>query len=87
MIQIGGLVLGIFLSRMAAGSNSIQIPTLTAVDDMEFFANVHPGDRVYIRGEKIYFRNHHIKISASMTAETGQEICRGILTGIVGEEK
>lgn len=85
MIQIGGLVLGVFLSRLVTGINCIRVPTLTAVYDTEFFATVNPGEQVFVRGEKIYFRNHHLRIAASMTSGTGQEICRGIMTGIVGK--
>ncbi|MBN1662420.1 MAG: beta-hydroxyacyl-ACP dehydratase [Deltaproteobacteria bacterium] len=84
MVQIGGLAFGIYLHAAAYGNGGIAIPVLTGIDGAEFLHPVYPGQRVFVRGEKKYFRNRQLKIGAWMTGAEGQEICRGVFSGTVG---
>ena len=43
---------------------------------------VAPGERVIVKGKKIYFRKNTIKANVSMERENGEIICFGILSGV-----
>jgi 3-hydroxyacyl-[acyl-carrier-protein] dehydratase len=49
---------------------------------MEFTGIVKPGERVVIRGEKIYFRKGNLKAKVSMERENGETVCSGVLAGM-----
>ena len=41
-----------------------------------------PGETVFIRGEKIYFRRGSLKTSIVMTRINGVVVCSGVLAGM-----
>jgi 3-hydroxyacyl-[acyl-carrier-protein] dehydratase len=86
MLQIGGIAFATFLNRIATGGQSMAAPILTDVEGVEFFSSVLPGERVLVRGEKIYFRNHHVKIGTTMFTAEGQEISHAVVSGFFGKE-
>jgi 3-hydroxyacyl-[acyl-carrier-protein] dehydratase len=43
---------------------------------------VSPGERVVIRGEKVYFRKGNLKAKVSMERENGELIASGVLAGM-----
>jgi 3-hydroxyacyl-[acyl-carrier-protein] dehydratase len=62
---------------------SQNIQTLfTSADLVEFTGIVRPGERVIIKGRKIYFRRNNLKAEVSMERENGEPVCRGILAGM-----
>ena len=85
MLQIGGIAFATFLNRIATGGQSMAAPILTDVAGVEFFSSVLPGERVLVRGEKIYFRKHHMKIGTTMFTVEGQEISHAVVSGFFGE--
>ncbi|OPY13535.1 MAG: 3-hydroxyacyl-(acyl-carrier-protein) dehydratase FabZ [Syntrophus sp. PtaB.Bin001] len=85
MAQTGVVAFGLYLT-MRQKNNSLeetkQLTTLfTFVESVEFNNIVSPGERVIIRGEKIYFRRGSLKTKVSMERENGENICFGILAG------
>ena len=68
----GGIAFAAFINGTVTGEQSMAVPILTCVEEAEFFSPVYPGDRVLVRGEKIYFRNHHMKIGTAMFTAEGQ---------------
>ncbi|MBN2396869.1 MAG: beta-hydroxyacyl-ACP dehydratase, partial [Deltaproteobacteria bacterium] len=50
-------------------------------DDCEFHAVVNPGERVIIRGEKMYLRRGNLRTKVMMERENGEVVCSGTLTG------
>ena len=84
MAQTGVVAFGIYL-LMRQGMSFEQIKQLvtlfTMVDDCEFSGIVSPGERVIIKGEKIYLRRGNLKTKVSIERENGEFICYGILTG------
>lgn len=84
MAQTGVVAFGIYLlirQGMAPDEIRRMITLFAMVDDCEFNAVVGPGERVVIRGEKIYLRRGNLKTKVSMERENGEFICCGTLTG------
>ncbi|MBZ4035481.1 beta-hydroxyacyl-ACP dehydratase [Flavobacterium sp. 17A] len=80
MAQIGMVCLGIFLLN-----NDLQSDTVIAFTsaEMEFLKPVYPNEKVTVTSQKMFFRFGKLKCSAVMTNETGQEVCRGVLAGMI----
>jgi len=84
MAQTGVVAFGIYqLMRQGMSFDQIKrLVTLFAmVDDCEFNGIVSPGERVIIKGEKIYLRRGNLKTKVSMERQNGESVCYGILTG------
>ena len=85
MAQTGVVALGLYLT-MLQGQKSLQetkemITLFTLADQVEFSGIVLPGERVVVRGEKLYFRRGSLKTRVSMERENGELVCCGILAG------
>ncbi|MBO9584314.1 MAG: hydroxymyristoyl-ACP dehydratase [Flavobacterium sp.] len=80
MAQIGMVCLGIFLLGNELGEN-IVIAFTSA--DMEFLKPVYPNEKVTVTSEKLFFRFGKLKCNAVMKNEVGQEVCRGVLAGMI----
>ena len=80
MAQIGVVCLGIFLLNKELNKNSII--ALTSAET-EFLKPVYPGEKVTVVSEKIYFRFGKLKCRVTMTSEAGEEVCRGVIAGIM----
>lgn len=84
MAQTGVVAFGIYLLlRQGISPDRIrQMVTLFVMaDDCEFHTIVKPGERVVIRGEKVYLRRGNLKTKVSMERGNGEFICSGTLTG------
>jgi len=86
MAQVGVVAFGIYLlacrKNMRPGQMNLPLSLFSLVDNVEFKGMVAPGERVLIRGKKIYFRKNAIKADVSMERENGEIICFGILSGV-----
>jgi 3-hydroxyacyl-[acyl-carrier-protein] dehydratase len=51
-------------------------------DNVEFKGIVSPGERVIVKGEKIYMRNGALKVDISMERENGEVVCLAQLAGM-----
>ena len=84
MAQTGVVAFGIY-QLMGQGISFDHIKRLvtlfTMVDDVEFSGIVNPGERVIIKGEKIYLRRGNLKTKVSIERENGELVCYGVLTG------
>ncbi|MBI4632402.1 MAG: beta-hydroxyacyl-ACP dehydratase [Deltaproteobacteria bacterium] len=85
MAQTGVVALGLYLTMKQNGTITEGAPKLTTLftfaDGVEFSGIVIPGERVIIRGEKIYFRKGSLKTKVSMERESGEMVCFGLLAG------
>lgn len=85
MAQTGVVALGLYLTLKQNGAAAERSPKLTTLftfaDGVEFSGIVIPGERVIIRGEKIYFRKGSLKTKVSMERENGEMVCVGLLAG------
>ncbi len=85
MAQTGVVALGLYLTML---QNNIpvtetkeMITLFTIAEEVEFEGIVVPGERVIVRGEKIYFRRGSLKTKVKMERENGKLVCWGILAG------
>jgi 3-hydroxyacyl-[acyl-carrier-protein] dehydratase len=86
MAQTGVVAFGLYLvmeqGREAELKSGNMTTLFTVIDVMEFTGLVNPGERVIIRGEKIYFRKGNLKAKVSMERENGESVCSGVLAGM-----
>ena len=83
MAQIGLACLGIFLLNKDLMQGSSIALTST---EIQFFKPVYPKEKVTVFSKKIYFRFGKLKCAVTMKNEAGQEVCKGILAGMMTEE-
>ena len=82
MGQIGVVSLGIFLLRDQDMKDCAVSLSSTQVD---FFLPVHPGERVQVISEKIYFRFNKLKCAVKMLNGEKKLVCRGEISGMIGK--
>jgi 3-hydroxyacyl-[acyl-carrier-protein] dehydratase len=86
MAQTGVVAFGIYLAMAQWNLSFTEINGMmtlfTHAENVEFTGIVHPGERVIIRGQKIYLRKRNLKSKISMERECGEEVCSGILAGM-----
>lgn len=80
MAQIGLVCMGIHLLN-----NNLEKDTVIAFTsaDMQFLKPVYPQEKVTVSSQKIYFRFGKLKCDIIMKNEAGQEVCKGILAGMI----
>lgn len=80
MAQIGLVCLGIFLMNDSFTKNTSIALTSTEID---FFKPVFPNEKVTVISKKIYFRFGKLKCNVTMKNEKGEEVCSGIIAGMI----
>lgn len=80
MAQIGLVCLGILLLNESLNKNIAIALTST---DIEFLKPVFPKEKVTVFSEKIYFRFGKLKCKVIMKNEKGEEVCTGIIAGMI----
>lgn len=85
MAQTGVVALGLYLTMlqkdMSPKETKKLVTLFTFADEVEFYGIVLPGERVIVRGEKIYFRMGSLKTKVKMERENGNLVCSGTLAG------
>jgi 3-hydroxyacyl-[acyl-carrier-protein] dehydratase len=85
MAQTGVVAFGLYLQMQQMQvplANANGLTTLfTLAEVVEFTGIVNPGERVIIRGQKIYFRMGNLKSKVSMERENGETVSFGMLAG------
>jgi 3-hydroxyacyl-[acyl-carrier-protein] dehydratase len=86
MAQTGVVAFGLYLVMEQGREEELKrgnVTTLfTVIEVMEFAGMVSPGERVIIRGEKVYFRKGNLKAKVSMERENGESVASGVLAGM-----
>lgn len=80
MAQIGVVCLGLFLLNNTLSKNNLIALTST---NIEFLKPVFPNEKVIVISEKIFFRFGKLKCKVKMINEKEEEVCNGIISGIV----
>ncbi|MEN6375036.1 MAG: beta-hydroxyacyl-ACP dehydratase [Smithella sp.] len=90
MAQIGVVAFGMYLLACQKNVRPSQMKSplslFSFMDNVEFKGIVVPGERVIVKGKKIYFRKGAMKVDIVMERENGEVICLGKLAGM-GVEK
>jgi 3-hydroxyacyl-[acyl-carrier-protein] dehydratase len=84
MAQVSVVAFGVFQLMQEGKSENVNGMTalFSTVENVEFLQPVFPGEKVIIRGEKVYFRRSSLKVNATMEKEDGTAVCRGTLMGV-----
>ncbi len=86
MAQIGVVAYGMYLlscqRNVRPGQMKGPLSLFSLAEDIEFKGMVLPGERVIVRGKKIYMRKSVLKVETSMERETGEVVCTGRLAGM-----
>lgn len=80
MAQIGLVCLGIYLLGDAFNKDTVVAFTSA---DMQFLKPVYPNEKVTVTSQKLFFRFGKLKCDVVMKNESGQEVCKGILSGMI----
>jgi 3-hydroxyacyl-[acyl-carrier-protein] dehydratase len=90
MAQIGVVAFGMYLLSCQKNVRPSQLngplSLFSLADNIEFKAIVSPGERVIVKGQKIYLRKGALKVDVNMERENGEVVCVGKLAGM-GVEK
>lgn len=79
MAQIGLVALSLYLQITAQQTD--RYLTLFTDCEIEFFAQVNPGDKVIVKSKKVFFRRAKLKAEVEMTLENGELVASGIISG------
>lgn len=82
MAQIGLVCLGIYLLNNEPENTQIAFTSA----DMQFLKPVYPSEKVTVISQKVYFRFGKLKCNIMMKNEAEQEVCRGVLAGMLTTE-
>ena len=80
MAQIGLVSLGIYL--LGNNFNKDTVIAFTSAD-MQFLKPVYPNEKVTVTSQKSFFRFGKLKCDVVRTNEAGQEVCKGIMAGMI----
>jgi 3-hydroxyacyl-[acyl-carrier-protein] dehydratase len=82
MAQATVVALGIYLLEQEAPEEARKLVTLFTDVSVEFSGLVRPGQRVLVRGRKLFFRRRKLRSEAEMRLEDGTLVCSGTLSGM-----
>lgn len=86
MAQIGVVAYGMYLLACQRNVRPSQmkgpLSLFSLADGIEFKGIVLPGERVIVRGKKIYMRKGALKVDVRMERENGEVVCVGQLAGM-----
>jgi len=80
MAQIGMVCLGIYLLNDKLKPDTVIAFTSA---DIQFLKPVYPNEKVIVVSEKTFFRFGKLKCNVIMTNAGGQEVCKGIVAGMI----
>lgn len=86
MAQIGVVAYGMYLlscsKKVRPSEMKGPLSLFSLAEDIEFKGIVKPGERVIVRGKKIYMRKGALKVETVMERENGDVVCTGKLAGM-----
>ncbi len=86
MAQIGVVAFGMYLlacqKNIRPSHMQGPLSLFSLADNVEFKGIVVPGERVIVKGKKIYFRKGAIKVDLTMERENSEVVCLGKLAGM-----
>lgn len=83
MAQAGVVALGLYLlAKESSLDDARRVISVFTDANVEFSGVVRPGERVVIRGHKVFFRRRKLRAETSMFLEDGTLVCSGTLSGM-----
>ena len=81
MAQAAVVAHGIHLVALEGGDPGKLITFFTDAQ-VDFSGTVLPGDRVHIKGKKVFWRRRKLRSEVEMRLEDGTLVCSGVLSGM-----
>ena len=81
MAQAAEVAHGIHLLTLEGGDPDKLITFFTDAQ-VDFSGAVLPGDRVHIKGKKVFWRRRKLRSEVEMRLEDGTLVCAGVLSGM-----
>ena len=81
LAQIGVVGLGLYLTYGDEATQGASFAFTSA--EVDFLKPVKPGEKVWVRAEKVYFRLGKLKCKVVMTNAQKETVCQGYLSGIM----
>lgn len=86
--QIALVAYGIFLLLDDEGAAEGEFVPLFSSSQIDFFKPVMPGEQVFVKGTKTYFRFRKLKCQVEMTNQKDEIVLKGSVSGMmVNQEK
>jgi 3-hydroxyacyl-[acyl-carrier-protein] dehydratase len=70
------------LAKQGRGGDAEKTLTLFTDAQVDFSGAFKPGDRVLVRGRKLFFRRGKLRCEVEMRLEDGSVVCSGVLSGM-----
>lgn len=83
--QIGLVCLGIYLMKDVLKDSHPPKIALTS-HQMDYYLPVLPNEKVTVISEKDVFRFNKLKCKVKMMNETGELVCRGVISGMISSK-
>lgn len=80
MAQAALVALGIYILRKE--NPAVRMRTLFSECAVEFSALVRPGERMFVHGEKIYWRRNKLQSNVELRKENGELAASGTVAGM-----
>lgn len=83
MAQTGMVAFGIFLMMQEGEKEFTNMAALLTDVDIHFRKLVLPGEKVFVRSEKILFRHGRLRCNVSLRNSEGNVVCNGNMAGML----
>ncbi|WP_103068286.1 3-hydroxyacyl-ACP dehydratase FabZ family protein [Aquimarina sediminis] len=80
MAQIGMACFGIFLLKDTWDQEAWNVAMTSS--DINFYAPVFPGEKVYVEADKVYFRFNKLKCNVAMYNSKNVLVAKGVVAGV-----
>lgn len=81
LAQIGLVCLGLYLLNDTEISGNVSVAMTSST--LEFLKPVYPGEKVWVKSEKVYFRFNKLSCKVKMENANGDTVCKGIISGML----
>jgi 3-hydroxyacyl-[acyl-carrier-protein] dehydratase len=83
MAQIGMVAFGIYLMMLGGETAFTNMATLLTETNIKFKKQVLPGQKIFVRSEKILFRHGKLQCNVSLKNSEGNLLCFGTMSGML----
>ncbi len=83
MAQIGMVAFGIYLLMLEGETTFRDMVALLTETNIKFKKTVFPGQKVFVKSEKILFRHGRLRCNVSLINDQNELFCRGNMSGML----
>jgi len=83
MAQIGMVAFGIYLMMLEGETQFMDMAALLTETNIKFIKQVPPGQKIFVRSEKILFRHGRLRCNLSLKNSNSLVLCHGNMAGML----